>query len=539
MPSNLLTTNVTWSSAINANSISSLTTAHSVLAVVLGSIIATYVFFGALLRLTQDAKEPALVSTSIPFLSPILGMARWNMGFYLHMRDKYPSLPIYTLRLPGVRLYIVNSTNLIPVIQRQWRTLLFPPVTVRASEAAMGGSKEAIDIMCQDMVTEKGFLPGLIKVVHPSLAAGPTLHELNGKAVEAITRSFDKLVSSGVTKVKMFDWVRRELLLATTNGVYGTYNPLRDPQNREAWHKFHPTIMFLMLDLLPHWVFRSGIQGREHLANSFAQYQSEGKFNTGSTFIQRWQKHFTSRGIPERDIGRFHVGGMFALVANTIPTAFWAIYRILSDPSVLEDCREEVSHAVEENNGVCTINSKYIKNSCPTLISTFQEVLRFHGMGNSVRVAAEDHILDGKYLIKKGGMIMIPSRVQHRIRDVWGPDVDVFKHRRFIRKPGVERPNPVAFRGFGGGTTLCPGRHFATNEILLFAAMLLLRFDVYPVGGRWITPTVENSSQAEAMEQPDNDLDIELHPRPGADKIWRVSFGSNEEAALVAEDIQQ
>lgn len=53
---------------------------------VLGGIAATYVFFRALLHLNQDSKEPPVVSSSIPFLSPILGMIRWSMDYYPHMR---------------------------------------------------------------------------------------------------------------------------------------------------------------------------------------------------------------------------------------------------------------------------------------------------------------------------------------------------------------------------------------------------------------------------------------------------------------------
>lgn len=49
-------------------------------------IAATYVFFRTLLRLTQDNKEPPVVSSSIPFISPILGMIRWSMDFYSVMR---------------------------------------------------------------------------------------------------------------------------------------------------------------------------------------------------------------------------------------------------------------------------------------------------------------------------------------------------------------------------------------------------------------------------------------------------------------------
>lgn len=284
------------------------------------------------------------------------------------------------------------------------------------------------------------------------------------------------------------------------------------------------------------------MKARDQLSKAFRHYHINRHYTQGSVYIQRWTEHFVSRGIPTDDIGRFHNGGMFALVANTIPTAFWTVYRVFSDPSVTEDCRKEVLRAVtvKEENGVqvCTVRARTIKDSCPTLVSTFQEVFRVHGMANSVRIANEDHLLDGKYLIKKGGMIMMPARVQHFSKEVWGEDVEVFNARRFIRKPGEPRPNPVAFRGFGGGTTLCPGRHFATTEILLFTAMLLLRFDVLPAGGgEWVMPTTEKSSQAEAMEQPDYDIDIELRPRPGADRKWKVSFDGTGEAALVAEDL--
>lgn len=231
-------------------------------------------------------------------------------------------------------------------------------------------------------------------------------------------------------------------------------------------------------------------------------------------------------------------------MANTSPTAFWTVFCVFSDPGVAADCRWEVRRVVtvgEESVGgvqTCTVEARAIEDRCPTLVSTFQEVFRVHGMANSVRVAGEHLLIDGKYRIRKGGMVMMPARVQHRLKEVWGENVDEFDARRFIRKPGEPRPNPVAFRGFGGGTTLCPGRHFATAEILLFTAMLLLRFDILPAGGgAWLKPSADKSSQAEAMEQPDHDIEVEIRPRPGAERRWRVSFEGTGEAALVAEDL--
>lgn len=169
-----------------------------------------------------------------------------------------------------------------------------------------------------------------------------------------------------------------------------------------------------------------------------------------------------------------------------------------------------------------------------------------HGIAHSMRVAQEDVWLDGggegRWLIEKAGIVMMPGAVQHRLKDVWGEGVDGFDHRRFLKsgKAGESRPDPVAFPGFGGGTTLCPGRHFATMEVLMFAAMLLLRCDVVLLGdaeGRWVLPTTTRSSQAEGVEQPDYYIEVEFRPRPGAERKWRLSSDGARQAALVVEDL--
>lgn len=104
----------------------------------------------------------------------------------------------------------------------------------------------------------------------------------------------------------------------------------------------------------------------------------------------------------------------------------------------------------------------------------------------------EDHILDGTYLLKKGGTIMIPAPVHHHNTAPWGPTAPSFDHRRFL--PSEKRANSISLRGFGGGTTLCPGRHFASTEIFAFTALMVLRFDMQPVDGQWKGITTNRAS---------------------------------------------
>ena len=150
----------------------------------------------------------------------------------------------------------------------------------------------------------------------------------------------------------------------------------------------------------------------------------------------------------------------------------------------------------------------------------------------------EDHMLDNKYLLKKGSTVLIPGPVQHTSSSAWGPNVSDFNHRRFL--PNEKRHQPVAFRGFGGGTTLCPGRHFASTEILAFTALLILRFDITPVDGKWLCPTTNNAGLWETVPMPDHDIRVKISARAGQDRSakWRVLVSDSDKAMpLSAEDL--
>ena len=86
-------------------------------------------------------------------------------------------------------------------------------------------------------------------------------------------------------------------------------------------------------------------------------------------------------------------------------------------------------------------------------------------------------------------------------------------------------PNPVIVvpsEAFGGGLHLCPGRHFAINEISSLATLLILRFDIVPAGdGKWPVIRVDSlSSKGSAIIMPENDLDVILCP--GENKKWAI-----------------
>ncbi|OTA90007.1 hypothetical protein M434DRAFT_78621 [Hypoxylon sp. CO27-5] len=506
----------------------------STFVLIVGVVAATYIFLLSLLHLTHDTKEPPSICNTIPFLTPI-----WNMtskgncnNIVFIARDKH-NVPIYTLRMPGSRIYVINSTSLITSVQSQFRVLSFTAIEANLAANVFGISKATNEIIGRNVTSDGSYLMSFPKYIHSALSAGPGLDVMNRRSIQVISESLDRWAKEGTTTIKLFEWVRHELLLASTDGVYGHKNPFRDPAMKKAWHTFEPSLMMFVLNLLPRVFARKSFKAREYME----QYFEQGSYEQGSELIKTRVKINNDFGIPLKETARIELGGSQAILSNTLPGTFWMIYHIFSNPTVLKDVKAEIYKGVREDGGVCTIDLSYVKSSCPILLSTFKEMMRVNSTNSATRVVMDDHLLDGKYLLKRGSTIMMPAMVQHTDPAIWGDSVHEFNHMRFVRKPGAKRTNPVAFRGFGGGTTLCPGRHFASTEILMFAALVVLRFDLQPLDGKWVAPRTDKSPLVNALPIPDEDIRIVMCPT--SDRMWNVSFsGYNQGMEIVAEDIE-
>ena len=305
--------------------------------------------------------------------------------------------------------------------------------------------------------------------------------------------------------------------------------------------------MTILVGFMPSIMARKGLAGRAKVVEAFENYfLAEGQ-KQASALLQKRLETSLRNGVSIKDIARYEVGGSLAILVNTAPAAFWMLLLVYAEPGLLKEIREEIGQVITEDSDdlgkTKIIDITRLKSTCPLLTSTFQEVLRYRSMGTSVRQVMEDTVLDGKWLLKKDSMVQMPSRVIHSDSSLWGSDVDEFNPRRFMRdeapKTATGKPPPaVAFRAFGGGSTLCPGRHFATNEVLAVVTMFVMRYDMSPVTGKWTLPTTEKTNVASVVMEPDTDIDVIISRRKGFEND-RWSFGlktSDDVFAVVAED---
>ena len=286
----------------------------------------------------------------------------------------------------------------------------------------------------------------------------------------------------------------------------------------------------LLVNIAPTIIARKAYKSREKLALAFEQYYENNPRDRSSALINARYDANTKYGLTSTNMGRLEVGTVIGILANTVPSLFYMFANIYSDESLLGDLRNELKTVVSDKHdeiGQVTqcLNVYQMKERCLLLNSTFQEVLRVHSLGASARLVLQDTLLNDRYLLKKGSIVQMPNSVIHSNPSVWGQNAKDFEARRFLKQETTnkepKRNAATAYRPFGGGSTLCPGRHFASTEILSLTAMMILRFDMVPEAGQWVVPTPEQKSIATAVFPPKADIKVRIRRRDG---LWETNW---------------
>jgi hypothetical protein len=130
----------------------------------------------------------------------------------------------------GKNIYVATSLSAIATAQRNTKVLAFEPLVASTTQRVSGCSKEAYDIIqfnIDGSQGDRGYVITFFKNIHPPLAPGESLNHMNRVMIQNIANSADALATSP-RRIKLGQWLRHEVTLATTNSVYGPANPLLD-----------------------------------------------------------------------------------------------------------------------------------------------------------------------------------------------------------------------------------------------------------------------------------------------------------------------
>lgn len=238
----------------------------------------------------------------------------------------------------------------------------------------------------------------------------------------------------------------------------------------------------------------------------------------------------TQYGLTLSNQGCLEVGTLLGILANTIPSSFYMLVRLYTDQALLNDIREELEAVAVDVSpeGTRIINIMAVRESCHLLNATWQELLRVHALGVGSRYVREDVLLNDQYRLEKGRVVQMPMAVLHSDPNVWGPDAHEFRPRRFMKQSDtapMPKVNLPGYRPFGGGASMCPGRHFVTLEVLALAACMVLRFDIVPVEGDWQIPVQKQESMATNVFPPKSDIKVKITRRQEDQEVnWKFKM---------------
>ncbi|KAK0743184.1 cytochrome P450 [Schizothecium vesticola] len=529
--------------------------------VIAGVVSTLWLLLYGLQRVKKHRDEPPIIASAIPYVGHLLGMALFGGRYIKNIGLRNRSTPIFTLPVPFSRIYVVTDPSLAAAAQRASKTLSFSPLVPDLTRRILGFSPASTAIIAQhldptDSSAPRGLMADLHDMVYAHLGPGDALSSLTKLAVRDLAAHVNAYAAAHdrdpETVPDLLVWLRGFVAQSTASYLYGPENPLaQDPELEAAFWDFDHGIGGLLVGVWPAMTARKAYAGRERLVEAFAKYLEAGHHlgPGASDIVRRRVEILTAHGLPMAEAARSEVSFLFAGIVNTATTAFWVVVHLFARPALLRRVRAELlaGGVTELDFGggkptrLLDLESVKAGRASPTLGAVFREALRTGSDNYSTRLVKEDTVLAGRWWVGKGAVVQVAGGVIHADEGVWGEGAGEFDPVRFLKleegegesgsgsgKGGEEKQkkvHPAAFRAFGGGKTLCPGRHFATYEIVAFAAMIVLTFDLEAVdgkgkpGGKIVVPAKEDGVLPVHILEPKTPVRVKVRVREDGGEI--------------------
>ncbi|RDW68095.1 hypothetical protein BP6252_09491 [Coleophoma cylindrospora] len=466
----------------------------------------------------SNSKEP----DQIPYRLPLVGHAYQyvfhNAAFTDYVLSIMKGRSVMKFYLgPRLFYFVTGSKNAAAVVRHSGK-LSADELFVYATTKVAAGTEADMQMFRNDK-SGRGEKPAVPvpedqRIWHPH----HRLHSdylTTGRSVEVMTAKFCEFFQAKLARfpadewevINLFEFLKKHMLESATASMSGTELLASNPDFTERFWRFDRSI-FTLLFGGPRLLNRSSYQARDYYHQAAQKYLEEKKdfdFNDAAVDVD-WEPTFGSRFTREStkfNIKHFErgtqagmlVGAIFALNANAIPMATWAMIEILQDPKLMATLKKEIATATipDPETKQKILDMEKLKK-LPLLQSIYVETLRLHVSVNVTREIMEDMEMDG-YLLKKGGLVQTPSGVAHFDESVWGvpghPATEFWAERHLVDVEEEDADGNIkttkqfsigkktsSFFPYGGGITVCPGRHFAKQEIMAAIALMLSNFEI-------------------------------------------------------------
>ncbi|XP_051984801.1 cytochrome P450 7B1-like isoform X1 [Xyrauchen texanus] len=441
--------------------------------------------FCALCRRKQKDDEPPLIKGWIPFLGKALEFRKDSYQFLTKLQQKHGD--VFTVLIAGRYITFVMNPLLYRSVIKHGKQLDFHTFSDSAASKAFGYPP-----------MQTGRFPGLSDSIQKTytLLQGPALDPLAFKMIGNLQQVLRHLLLSSEGAEPDGDWLDAELyefckcvmFEATFKTLYGQSSHLKLDQLREDFEKFDVFFPLLMARV-PISLLGKTNEIREKLTRFFYPHRVA-QWNSACEFIQSRTALFQQYdNLQDHDKAAHHFAMLWASVGNTIPAAFWCLYHLLSCPEALAAVQAEIVNVVgeEKMQSICKEDIMITRKQLDQMIyleSSVNESLRLSSVSMNIRVVQENFCLrlDAQHSIalRKDDIIALYPQSTHLDPEIY-TQPQQFQFDRFV-EDGKEKTEfykcgqKVRYyrMPFGSGTTQCPGRFFALNELKQFICVMLL-----------------------------------------------------------------
>ncbi|KAI1860472.1 hypothetical protein JX265_009871 [Neoarthrinium moseri] len=410
--------------------------------------------------------------------------------------------PLFRISLAGKEVTVVT-----PELDRglgRIKNLGLHPLALIVFKTSLGLGKFVQRLLKEEDELSRQFHPEGTRLFHEEFIGGEKLACYVKKIDGYIRRDLSRIPDGG--KVQIEDWIFRCLFGALGKSIWGEEGPFKEPA-------FLGHLRTLLLNL---WALNNPIEFlvprklresrqfvRDRLdgcgAEAYAR-RSSGQDTTdltGSSLLNGVQNLCIKAGAPLDGWTDYQLSLIAGLGPNITAAAAWLIHHILSDTNRLSQIKAEIQNYISTSNGVVYVCE--VKDKCPLLQATWDEVLRYHG----------DFTL-GRYILKRGSYVLVPLAPYHHDPGTWGEDAKEFAPERFLKDGRIDESRKQGLRIYGVFDTRCPGRFLAAHMAMILTIRMLTEFDIKPKMEKYVVPEAVGDNLT-GMAPPAHDIEVAMY----------------------------
>ena len=454
-----------------------------------------------------------IVWSWVPHLRSALLFGQDPNAFLAACKKQYG--PVFTVNLGGKLMTFVTDPACYPHITRAREGLSFSAVAASVGQAVLGQSPE---------ISHDAEIDAAVHAQYIKYLSGPNLDDITRKFQQHLQlwlanhlQEQQQLQQGGakgaVSQTGLLELVTAAIFSSATRSLYGEllvedgstqtkeFGPTfaDDFQRPHTWlstFQAFDSAFPLLYGGLPHFLLRKGLDARERMVRTLQTLRAD----SAPWHVARQELMVASPPNPRpktdlKDFGCSQLGQLWALQGNTIPASFWTLFFLLQNPAAMKKVQAELNEAVaqarRDDPNAHRMNVELSRDALKKLVvldAVISESLRMATGSMMLRRATTDLVLDlptGPLPVKSGASIAIYPFITHHDASLFASP-DEFQLERFLDLPvengtmtdvnGVKVPH--AFLPFGSGISMCPGRHFARNEIKIFCVTFLSAFEL-------------------------------------------------------------